>query len=94
MTNWQDEDNNAKLFVWGISWNTSEEALKEAFEQAWAVVSVKIITDRESWRSKGFWFVEMASDEEAQAAIEMFNEKELDWRTLTVNVARPKAPRD
>ncbi len=78
-----------KLFVWGISWNLTEEELQEVFAQAWTVVSVKIITDRETGRSKGFWFVEMETDEEAQKAIEALNGQEVDWRSITVNIARP-----
>ncbi len=78
-----------KLFVGGIAWKTTEEALKAAFEQAGTVESAVIITDRMSGRSKGFGFVEMATEEEAQAAIEMWNNKELDGRTIIVNEARP-----
>lgn len=81
---------NKKLFIGGIAWKTSEDALREAFEQAGTVDSAVIITDRMSGRSKGFGFVEMASEEEAQAAIEMWHEKELDGRTLVVNEARPQ----
>ena len=80
-----------KLFVGGLSYNTTEETLKDTFAQAGNVESAVIITDRLSGRSKGFGFVEMSSDEEAEKAIEMFNGKELDGRTLTVNEARPKA---
>ena len=86
--------NNSKLFVGGISYSTDEEALKNAFSQAGTVVSVSIITDRDSGRSKGFGFVEMSSDEEAQAAIKMFDGKDLDGRTLKVDVARPPKPRN
>ena len=78
-----------KLFVGGIAWKTTEEALKAAFEKAGTVESAVIITDRMSGRSKGLGFVEMATEEEAQAAIEMWNEKELDERTIAVNEARP-----
>jgi RNA recognition motif-containing protein len=78
-----------KLYVGGISYNTTEDALKEAFAQAGAVTEARIITDRMSGRSKGFGFVEMATEEEAQAAIDMWHGKELDGRTLTVNEARP-----
>ena len=81
---------NKKLFVGGIAWKTSEDALKDAFAQAGTVESASIITDRMSGRSKGFGFVEMATEEEAQAAIEMWNGKELDERTLAVNEARPQ----
>lgn len=82
-----------KLYVGGLSYNTTEDALKSAFAQAGTVVSATIITDRMSGRSKGFGFVEMSSDEEANKAIEMFNGKEMDGRTLTVNEARPMEAR-
>jgi len=82
-----------KLFVGSISWGINEEALREAFEQAGTVVSAIIINDRMSGRSKGFGFVEMASQEEAQAAIDMWNEKELDGRKIIVNEARPREER-
>lgn len=81
---------NAKLFVGGISWDTSEEALKEFFSKVGTVVDVKIISDRETGRSKGFGFVTMSSPEEAQKAVEEFNGAELDGRNLTVNEARPQ----
>jgi len=80
---------NKRLYVGGISYDTTEDGLRQAFEQAGTVESVKIITDSDSGRSKGFGFVEMATPEEAQAAIEMWNGKELDGRTLVVNEARP-----
>ena len=83
----------AKLYVGGISYNTSEEALNEAFSQAGTVVSAVIITDKMSGRSKGFGFVEMSSPEEAEKAIELWNGKELDGRNLTVNEARPPRER-
>jgi RNA recognition motif-containing protein len=79
-----------KLFVGNISYDTKEDALKDLFAEAGTVDSVAIITDRNSGRSKGFGFVEMATDEDAEKAIEMFNGKEIDGRALTVNEARPK----
>lgn len=81
------------LFVGSIAWATDENGLRAAFEQAGTVVSAKIITDRMTGRSKGFGFVEMGSAEEAQAAIEMWHEKELDGRKIIVNVARPREER-
>lgn len=78
-----------KLFVGGLSYETKEETLKETFSQAGTVESSTIIIDKISGRSKGFGFVEMSSDEEAQKAIEMFNGKEIDGRSVTVNEARP-----
>lgn len=85
---------NKKLFVGGINFQTDEDTLKEAFAQAGTVESASIITDRETGRSKGFGFVEMASEEEAQKAIEMWDGKELDGRSVTVNEARPPKPRN
>jgi len=82
-----------KLYVGGLSYDTSESTLKDTFAQAGTVNSATIIIDRMSSRSKGFGFVEMSSDEETQKAIEMFNGKELDGRTLTVNEARPMESR-
>ena len=86
-----------KLYVGGISYNSTEDSLKAAFEQAGTVVSASIITDRMTGRSRGFGFVEMGSPEEAEKAIEMWHDKELDGRRLTVNEARPmkeRPPRD
>lgn len=82
-----------KLYVGGLSYSTTEESLKDAFAQAGAVESVNIITDRMSGRSKGFGFVEMESEEATQAAIDLWNGKEFEGRTLTVNEARPLKPR-
>ena len=82
-----------KLYVGGLSYNTTESTLKDTFSEAGTVESANVITDKMSGRSKGFGFVEMSSDEEAQKAVEMFNGKELDGRTITVNEARPMEPR-
>jgi RNA recognition motif-containing protein len=82
-----------KLYVGGLSWGTTQDALQDHFSQAGNVVSATVITDKMSGRSKGFGFVEMGSEDEAKAAIEMFNGKEFDGRTLTVNEARPMEPR-
>ena len=82
-----------KLYVGGLSYDTTESTLKEKFSEAGTVESANVITDKMSGRSKGFGFVEMSSDEEAQKAVEMFNGKELDGRTITVNEARPMEPR-
>ncbi|MBU2524697.1 RNA-binding protein [Patescibacteria group bacterium] len=82
------------LFVGSISYTTTEESLNEAFSQAGTVTSAKIITDKMSGRSKGFGFVDMESDEDAQKAIEMWNEKELDGRKIFVNEARPRKDED
>jgi len=82
-----------KLFVGSLAWATTTDELRAAFEQAGTVVDAIVITDRMSGRSKGFGFVEMSSPEEAQAAIEMWNEKELNGRNIIVNEARPKEER-
>lgn len=82
-----------KLYVGGLSYDTTEEGLREAFAKAGNVASVAILKDRMTNRSRGFGFVEMATDEESQAAIEMWNGKTLDGRSLTVNEARPAEPR-
>ena len=82
-----------KLYVGGISYSTPEEGLSAAFSKAGEVASVAIIMDKMTGRSKGFGFVEMATDEGAKAAIEMWNGKELDGRKLTVNEARPREER-
>lgn len=82
-----------KLYVGGLPYSTTDDALKEAFAQAGTVESATVIVDKMSGRSKGFGFVEMSSDEEAQAAIEMFNGKDFEGRTITVNEARPMEAR-
>ena len=82
-----------KLYVGGLSYSTTEDALRDAFAQVGAVESATILTDKMTGRSRGFGFVEMTSDDEATAAIEMWNGKELDGRRLTVNEARPMADR-
>lgn len=78
-----------KLYVGGLSYSTTEESLREAFSQAGTVESATIIIDKMTGRSKGFGFVEMATDEEAQQAIEKWNDQEFEGRRLTVNEARP-----
>ncbi|KKU44415.1 MAG: RNP-1 like protein RNA-binding protein, Glycine-rich [Parcubacteria group bacterium GW2011_GWB1_46_8] len=78
-----------KLYVGGLSYDTTQQTLQDTFAQAGTVTSATIIIDRMTGRSKGFGFVEMATEEEAKKAIEMFNGKELEGRTLTVNEARP-----
>ena len=82
-----------KLYVGGLSYDTTEATLKEAFLAAGTVESATIIIDKMTNRSKGFGFVEMSSDEEAKKAIETLNGKELDGRAITVNEARPMEPR-
>jgi RNA recognition motif-containing protein len=84
---------NRKLFVGGISWNLTEEQLKEAFSKIGEVEEAKIITDRVSGRSKGFGFVTMKTVEDAKKAVEEMNGVELDGRAITVNEARPQKER-
>jgi len=79
------------IFVAGLSYQITDADLKELFEEYGEVTSAKIITDRDSRRSKGYGFVEMSNDEEGQHAIEELNDAEYDGRTLSVSVARPRA---
>lgn len=82
-----------KLYVGGLSYNTTDQALHTYFSEIGEVESATIITDRETGRSKGFGFVEMANDNDAQTAVEQLDGKEFDGRRITVNEARPQAPR-
>ena len=82
-----------KLYIGGLSYNTTDAGLKDAFSQAGEVVSATVITDKMSGRSRGFGFVEMATEEDAKKAIDMWNGKELDGRTLIVNEAKPREDR-
>jgi len=85
-----------KLYVGGLPYSTTNDELKDHFSAAGSVDSATIIMDKMSGRSKGFGFVEMSSDEDAQNAISMFNGKDFGGRNLTVNEARPmeeRAPR-
>jgi len=79
-----------KLFIGGLAFSTSNERLREVFTQAGAVESATVVTDRETGRSRGFGFVEMATAEEANAAVKKFNGQELDGRTLKVELANAK----
>ncbi|MBV7334220.1 RNA-binding protein [Chloroflexi bacterium TSY] len=81
------------IYVGNISFQLTEDGLRTAFEEFGEVTSVNIITDRETGRSRGFGFVEMASATEGQAAIDGLNGVELDGRPLRVNEARPREPR-
>ena len=82
-----------KLYVGGIPYTSTADDLKAHFSQAGAVESATVINDKMTGRSKGFGFVEMSSDEEAQKAIEMFHGKDFGGRNLTVNEARPMEER-
>ncbi|PIU73673.1 RNA-binding protein [Candidatus Shapirobacteria bacterium CG06_land_8_20_14_3_00_40_12] len=80
---------NKKLYVGGLSYQTTDDTLSASFAQAGTVVSAVVIKDKFSGQSKGFGFVEMSTEEEATAAIAMWDGKELDGRTVKVNEARP-----
>jgi cold-inducible RNA-binding protein len=80
-----------KLYVGNLSYSVGDSDIKAMFEPFGTVNSASVIMDRETGRSKGFGFVEMGSDQEAQAAISACNGKEIGGRALTVNEARPKA---
>jgi RNA recognition motif-containing protein len=82
-----------KLFVGSLAWATNDDSLKDFFAAAGTVVSASVIMDRETNRSKGFGFVEMSSDEEAKAAVDQLNGKELDGRAVVVSEARPREDR-
>jgi RNA recognition motif-containing protein len=82
-----------KLYVGGIPYRSTEDDLRKSFEEAGNVVSASIISDRMTGRSRGFGFVEMASEAEAQAAIDRWDGKEMDGRTLSVSFARPQGDR-
>lgn len=83
-----------KLYVGGLSYSTTEDSLADLFGGAGTIESVNIIMDRDSGRSKGFGFVEMGSDQEATDAVEKFNGMNFEGRAITVNEARPRAPRE
>ncbi|MEK7477944.1 MAG: RNA-binding protein [Patescibacteria group bacterium] len=82
-----------KLYVGGLPYSTSEDTLRSSFAKAGNVESASVIMDKMTGRSKGFGFVEMSTDDEAQKAIEMWNGQEMDGRKLTVNEARPQEAR-
>lgn len=84
---------NNKLYVGQLSYSVDSQALGEFFAGAGAVTSAKVIMDRDSGRSKGFGFVEMENESDAQAAIDQFNGKELMGRAINVSLARPQESR-
>ena len=83
----------SKIYVGGLPYSTTEQELSDLFGQHGSVQSAKVITDKYTGQSRGFGFVEMGSDDEAKAAIGALNETDLGGRTLTVNEAKPQAPR-
>jgi len=82
-----------KLYVGNLSYNVSSSDLEQMFKAHGEVESAEVINDRMTGRSKGFGFVEMGSDQDAQSAISALNGKDYDGRALTVNEAKPRAPR-
>ena len=82
-----------KLYVGNLAFRTTSDDLQQLFSQAGTVESASVVEDRDTGRSRGFGFVEMASREEGEAAILQFNGKEIDGRALTVNEARPREDR-
>ena len=79
-----------QIYVGNLNYRMTEDALRELFEQHGEVVSVKIVKDRFSGRSKGFGFVEMANKDEGEAAIQKLNDSEVEGRNIRVNFARPR----
>jgi len=83
-----------KLFVGGLSWDTTDASLRKAFALYGEITEAKVISDRDTGRSRGFGFVTFARDEDAKNAISKMNGASLDGRTITVNEAQEKGPRD
>ena len=84
---------STRLYVGNLNFRTTSDELREIFSQAGEVENASVVEDRDTGRSRGFGFVEMATQEGAAAAIEQFNGKELGGRALTVNEARPRVER-
>lgn len=82
-----------RLFVGNLPYTTTDDQLKELFSQAGTVESANVVTDKFSGRSRGFGFVEMSSDEEAQKAVEQLNSTQMEGRSIVVNEARPREER-
>lgn len=83
-----------KLFVGGLAWTTTDETLSSFFAKVGTVTSANVVKDRYTGKSRGFGFVEMSSDEEADKAIAELNGQALDGRNISVNEARPREPRN
>ncbi len=81
---------STKLFVGSLPWSVNDEELKETFEKHGTVVSANVVTDRDTRRSRGFGFVEMENQDDAQNAIKALNESELNGRNIVVNIAKPR----
>ena len=86
--------NNAKLYVGNLPYSITSDRLREVFSQFGQVVDAVVISDKFSGRSKGFGFVTFGNDDEAKAAVTAMDQKDLEGRSITVNVARPMAPRE
>lgn len=86
-------NNQKRLYVGNIAYTTTSDGLRAAFSKAGSVVTADVLMDRQTGRPRGFGFVEMATDEDAKKAVEMWDGKDLDGRTLRVNIAQPKAAR-
>ena len=82
-----------KLFVGGLSWDTTDDGLRQAFQPHGEITEAKVITDRETGRSRGFGFVTFAEDENAKSAISKLDGSSLDGKTIKVNEAQEKSPR-
>lgn len=85
--------NNKKLFVGSLPWAVDDAQLAQIFSQAGTVVSAQVVKDRETGRSRGFGFVEMSSEQEAQAAVQNLNGSDMQGRKIVVNIARPREER-
>ena len=83
-----------KVFVGGLSWDSSDHSLETLFSEVGPISSVKIIMDRETGRSRGFGFVEFSNEADAATAVEKFDGVELDGRSIKVNIAQERAPRN
>ena len=83
-----------RLYVGNLPYSATEQSLTELFTQAGTVESVNVITDRDTGQSKGFGFIDMSSEAEAQTAIQDLNDTDMDGRSIRVNEAKPRAPRD
>ena len=81
---------STKLFVGSLPWSVNDEELKETFEKHGTVVSANVVTDRDTRRSRGFGFVEMENQDDAQNAIKALNESELNGRNIVVNIAKAR----
>lgn len=89
----KEENMNKKLYVGGLSYNTNDSQLEQLFASHGTVASAKVITDRETQRSRGFGFVEMSTQEEAEKAIAALNGTQFDGRNITVNMSKPREDR-